>query len=296
MNTKVMEYILAIAEEKSITRAAERFYLSHADLSRHLRNVEKEMGAPLFTRTQTGVQLTQAGIIFVSDAQAVLHMESELEKSLAEMRGEKRRHIRVMTDSPFYNDCVRLAGPAFQAKHPQYTLEFVNCNAFQARRALLDGTADLGVFGATTAKAADLEYFGFGSSDVCLAFPPDYPGTADIAGLKAAVEGGMFLSLYPVGTTMRVVEERQLAAQGILPQNILEASARDVIEQVCRGEACGLVVSAYAAAAGANGSLRLGDVFFRLHHVIAYSTKHVLSAVYQDLMEAIMKAFAENFQ
>ena len=47
MNTKILEYIIAIAEEKSISQAADRFYLSQPVLSRHLKKIEDELGAPL---------------------------------------------------------------------------------------------------------------------------------------------------------------------------------------------------------------------------------------------------------
>ena len=103
MNTNTLEYILAIAEERSISKAARRFYLSQADLSRHLKRVEKDLGVSLFTRHRDGVELTPAGIIFINDARTILHMEKKLMKDLSVMREQKQYTIRVMTDEPFYN-------------------------------------------------------------------------------------------------------------------------------------------------------------------------------------------------
>ena len=60
MNTKQIEYVLAIAEEKNISRAAERLFVSQSALSQSLINLEKEIGAPLFVRDQREMKLTEA--------------------------------------------------------------------------------------------------------------------------------------------------------------------------------------------------------------------------------------------
>ncbi len=82
MHTIVLEYIIAIAEERSVTRAADRFYLSHPALSRHLRRIESELGTPLFVRTRRGMELTPVGIVFVNDAREILRIEAELMRDL----------------------------------------------------------------------------------------------------------------------------------------------------------------------------------------------------------------------
>ena len=68
MNTNIMDYIITIAEEKSVTRAAERLYLSTATLHRHIRNVEEDLGAPIFKHEKGGMLLTPAGVIFINNA------------------------------------------------------------------------------------------------------------------------------------------------------------------------------------------------------------------------------------
>lgn len=48
MDTKIIEYVIAIAEEKSLSKAAERLYLSQPALSQRLKKLEDELGTPLF--------------------------------------------------------------------------------------------------------------------------------------------------------------------------------------------------------------------------------------------------------
>lgn len=54
MNWNQLRYVLTIAEEKSITRAAQRLYLTQPSLSLSLKALEEELGTPLFTRGPTG--------------------------------------------------------------------------------------------------------------------------------------------------------------------------------------------------------------------------------------------------
>lgn len=290
MNTKVLEYILAIAEHQSISRAAERFFLSQADLSFHLKNVERELGTPLFDRTAGGMRLTQAGIIFVNDAQVILHMESDLNAALATIRHQQKNRIRVMVDMPFYNRFIRLVIPRFQALYPRHSLEAVSCNASQARRALLDGAADFGVFFSSMPRWSHLEYLVFDTSESFCAFPPEFDGPTDASGLRAAVEGGMFMILYPVGTTMRAIEEQELAAHDIYPVHILEGDARNSISHISQNGVCGILADVFCTPE-IRALIRVGDLFYSSYSVIAYSPAAPLSDAAQELMQIIIEEF-----
>lgn len=290
MNTKVMEYIVAIAQEQSISRAAERFYLSQADLSAHLRNVEKVIGVPLFTRSSAGVKPTQAGIIFINDAQEILHMEKELNSALAKMRQQTRNQIHVMVDAPFYNRFIRMVIPQFSDRCPTFTLEVTNCNAMQARRALLDGSADLGVFYSSAPQVVDLECLSIGTTPVLTAFPKDFTGPADVHGLKKAVKDGMFVILYPVGTTMRAIEEQQLASHQIFPERILEGNNKSSIDHISAGGTCGVLIEPLLPP-DIQQQVTLGEPLFEMYSMIAYSPQAALTATHQALMQIIMETF-----
>ena len=86
MNTKTLEYILVIAQEESLSGAAEKLYMSQPVLSRHLKKIEEELGADLFIRKHDGMELTDAGRIFVNNARAILHVEEELENDLKKFK------------------------------------------------------------------------------------------------------------------------------------------------------------------------------------------------------------------
>jgi DNA-binding transcriptional LysR family regulator len=67
-----LRYFVAVAEEKSFTRAAERLHMQQPPLSQQLKALESQLGTPLFERLPRGVELTAAGTAFLDDARSVL--------------------------------------------------------------------------------------------------------------------------------------------------------------------------------------------------------------------------------
>src|SRR4029453_8955591 len=72
MELRHLRYFVAIAEEHSFTRAAERLWVAQPGLSSQIRRLESELGVRLFERPTRGVDLTDAGELFLERARATL--------------------------------------------------------------------------------------------------------------------------------------------------------------------------------------------------------------------------------
>ena len=72
MELQQMRYALAIAEEQSFTRAAERCFVVQSALSRQIKSLESELGLTLFARTSRKVKVTPAGEAFLEQARLCL--------------------------------------------------------------------------------------------------------------------------------------------------------------------------------------------------------------------------------
>jgi LysR family transcriptional regulator, hydrogen peroxide-inducible genes activator len=86
MELHQLEYLLAVAEEGSVTRAAESLMLAQPSLSQQLRKLEREVGQPLFDRLPRGVVLTEAGRRLVEDARRILAGVRDARRHVADAR------------------------------------------------------------------------------------------------------------------------------------------------------------------------------------------------------------------
>lgn len=72
MQIKQFEYVLKVAEEGSITRAAEKLYVSQQNISESLKLLETELGFRIFQRSNKGVVLTDLGKVFLKDLEQIM--------------------------------------------------------------------------------------------------------------------------------------------------------------------------------------------------------------------------------
>ncbi|SDB24542.1 LysR family transcriptional regulator [Eubacterium oxidoreducens] len=77
MNTRQIEYFIAVAEELNFTKAAARLYVSQTAVTQQIKSLENLIGSPLFIRTKKKVTLTEAGKAFYREAPEILeHIDS----------------------------------------------------------------------------------------------------------------------------------------------------------------------------------------------------------------------------
>lgn len=82
MSLSQLEYFVAVAEEGHVGRAALRLHVSQPPLSRQIKRLEEEVGAPLFERTPRGMRLLPTGERFLVHARKVLDAADEALRSL----------------------------------------------------------------------------------------------------------------------------------------------------------------------------------------------------------------------
>ncbi|MBC9713992.1 LysR family transcriptional regulator [Streptomyces sp. TRM66268-LWL] len=93
VDTRLLRYFAAVAEEGHLTRAAERLYVSQPALTKQIRQLEKQLGVQLFVRTPGGMRLTEAGRALADRVPAVL---DGLAEALRRTRQAARRAEQVV--------------------------------------------------------------------------------------------------------------------------------------------------------------------------------------------------------
>lgn len=90
MELRVLRYFLETAREGNMTRAAARLFVSQPTMSKQLKELERELGAKLFTRSNYSIRLTEAGVLLRERAEDIISLVDKTEaefKSLEEVTG-----------------------------------------------------------------------------------------------------------------------------------------------------------------------------------------------------------------
>lgn len=143
MTSQQIQYVIALAEEKNFSKAAERLFISQPALSQFIKNVEKEVGMPLFDRGTNPIQLTPAGEIYLKTAKEILMTEKELQRKIADLSELTTGHFSIGT-SAFRASCLLPKSiREFEKRHPGIKLEIVTDHVSQLKQMLLVGDIDL---------------------------------------------------------------------------------------------------------------------------------------------------------
>ncbi len=141
MNIRQLTIFRRVCREKQFTRAADTLYMTQPAVSRAIRELEEELGYPLFERMGRKIVLTGAGQLFLERAERVLEAYSQL--TAPETEVEARSPIRVGSSITIAN--FRLPGilKRFEERWPQVPVRVTVERAADIERRLMDNTVDL---------------------------------------------------------------------------------------------------------------------------------------------------------
>ena len=95
MNTRHARMILAILREGSFTAAAKSLAITQPTLSQTVRQIETQLGEPIFVRGKSPVQLTPAGELYVSAARRMIQAEIQLQEAITMLHGRAEGTLRI---------------------------------------------------------------------------------------------------------------------------------------------------------------------------------------------------------
>ena len=95
MDLKQIEYILKIAEEQNITRAAEKLFITQSALNQQLLKLEKELGTPLFYRSRTNCRPTHAGEIYIEAGRRMLMLKKDTYDKIHDLSEQQKGCLTI---------------------------------------------------------------------------------------------------------------------------------------------------------------------------------------------------------
>ena len=103
MELRHIHYFIAVAENLNITRAAQQLKIAQPPLSRQIRDLETELGAPLFERSPQGLRLTPAGNTFLQYARQITDLAARSKEHIAEMADGLQGTIYIASEYSVWN-------------------------------------------------------------------------------------------------------------------------------------------------------------------------------------------------
>lgn len=156
MELRHLRYFQAVAEERSFRRAAERLFVSQPALSQQIRQLEEELGIPLFDRIGKRVRLTAAGELLLGYARRVLHELGEAQRALAELEGLARGALALGVVQTVNAYLIPTVLARFIPAYPAIAIRIEELPANQIEAGLAAGQLDLGI-GFAPAGAPEIE-------------------------------------------------------------------------------------------------------------------------------------------
>ena len=157
MFVKNPEYFLTIVKERSISKAAERLYLSQPYLSQYLAKLEANLGVTLLDRSHTPLRLMPAGELFLAYLESQRYLDRQLENDLRQLQEHRQQilHIGVATwrGSILLPDLL----PAFSQRCPDVQVVLHEIPAPHLKELVADNVTDL-CFMQTPTDATGLTY------------------------------------------------------------------------------------------------------------------------------------------
>lgn len=174
MTTQQLNYVIAVAECQSISKAAERLYVTQPSLSQYIHSIERQLGMKLFDRSVTPLKLTDAGRLYVDWARKILAMEESMNNAMSDLMGLETGSVRIGA-SPFRVRCLLAQSiAAFHAKYPKIHLTIREADMKQLVDQLTAGEIDFAIgTGEFTEKQLHAEPLA--EERLYLAVPQEHP-------------------------------------------------------------------------------------------------------------------------
>lgn len=274
MNLQQLRYVLAVAETRSFTRAADGLFVVQSALSQQVRKLESELGVQIFNRTTRSVSLTPAGESLVPLLRQVIAGVDQIIVDAQALRGTVTGRLTVgMMEIPSESLDMAALMAMFHARYPDVSVTLRSGGSDLLVQATRDRKLDVAIVGSNVARSGDQISFDHLFSESLVAVLSMH----HLLAARPSVSLGELAELpfidFPPGYGLRHETDRGFA--GIQRRVAFEVTRVDeVIHFVCQGLGVALLPESVARnRAQTNASLVLipvqGAVLRREVHLVA---------------------------
>lgn len=219
MELRHVRYFVALAEELNFTRAAARLGIGQPPLSQQIRDLETEIGYPLFLRRPHGAELTEAGRAFLAEARLILEQAERAKEAARRAGGGHVGALRVgFTSSANFHPAVTEAFAVFHWKYPDASLIVEESHSARLAERLLHSELDAAFVRPGNVATEGLDLLALGEEPLILALPAGHRLAAQARVPVAALAGEPFVIFSQgIGRTFLGLIREACAQEGFEP-------------------------------------------------------------------------------
>lgn len=258
MNLKELEYIVTIAREQKLARAAEKLFVTPSALTQQVNNLEHRLGLPLFYRSRSGWSPTEAGEVYLESARRILLIQQETGKRLQDLSDARQGTLTVGITSEHGSSTFTHIYPAFHQQYPEVTINIYETNVRSQQQMLASGELDLGILTLSEQQQTDDIYIPLAEEELLLAVPDIHPACRKAVPTEksrypeldpAWVRHEPFAMMYKQSTMYEVIS-KTFRQYSFYPDTLFYAQRSvTALEMVSAGICCSVVPSFFAAGA-----------------------------------------------
>ena len=254
MNKNDLEKIVAIAEEGSMAKAAQRLFITQLALSKCLNRVEEELGEVLFLRRPNGLTLTYAGECLVQKSYQIMHLYDDLEMDFCDLNEMRKGRLRIGTARRLSALVLPEAIYRFQSKYPNIKISIVEDSSYTLESNIIQGLLDIAII-CLPVQNPNVNYTVFYRDPCLIAVPKDHPVNAQ--GYTVEGENLPFMPIEALKDQRLVLTSNQRKSRAVADRalqvldgqyevNLESHNIEAVIRFVARGLGVSIIPSVFA--------------------------------------------------
>ncbi len=244
MNLSQLKAFLAVAQNRSFSRAAEKLLLTQPAVSKQIQALEEVLGTRLFDRVGRSVLLTQAGHILQHHAHIAFQSLEEARETISQLRGLRRGHLRISAASTIGTYMLPKPLGAFQALHPGIEISLAITNKARVVEQLLNHEVELGFVGPPV-EPAELERDEYLLDELVLIVSPTHRlAHQEWVAVRDLTEEVFILREQGSGT--REIMEEELGRLRVSLKKAMELGSTEAVKQAVAANLGVSIVSKFA--------------------------------------------------
>ena len=250
-----MEYIIQISEERSITKAAEKLFITQSALNQQLLRLEKELGAPLFHRSKVDMRPTEIGQVYLDNAREILRIKQRTYNLINDMTDAKKGRLSIGFTPGRGSEMFTHVYPSFHQAYPNVIVEPHELSVHRQQQMISQGNLDIGFQTLSERQRTDSEYIKLGEEEIFLLVPSIHPAAEQLAATQTAsapfpianltlFQYEPFVLMYKE-STIRAITDEIFRKSGFTPNVLFETASNNTVLSMIEANLCCGVVPEY---------------------------------------------------